>query len=81
MIQQNSEYIFLGEKKFIGEKMKVLFVADLFFKVLPKLSDFVNSDGFIGKNHIKIYQTASSFYSKKNLIFSKINLCIQPKHA
>ena len=37
------------------------------FLLLPKFSDFVNSDDYIGKNHIKIFQTMSSFYSKINL--------------
>ena len=40
------------------DRIKVIFL----FKLLPKVSDFVNSDDLVGENHIKTYQTISSFY-------------------
>ena len=42
--------------------------CNFFLELLPKFSDFVNSE----KNHIKLYQDISSFFSyKKIYIFNK----------
>ena len=38
-----------------------------FFKLLPKYSDFINSDDWIGKTTSKYIKLMSSFYSKKDL--------------
>ena len=38
----------------------------VFSKILLNLSDFIYSDEFIGKNHIKINQTKLNFHSKKD---------------
>ena len=48
----------------------VWFFVAVYIKILPEFRNFINSDDFIGKNHIKIYQTTSSFYSKKDLKLS-----------
>ena len=38
--------------------------------MLPKFSDFVNSDDCIGKKHLKVYQITTSLFKK---IFEVIN--------
>ena len=49
----------------VKNKTIYLFCSSFFLKILRKFSDFVNSDDYIGKKHIKIYQTTIRFYSWK----------------
>ena len=49
------------KNQFFGEKLKILGFFGSFFKLLPKFKDFLNSDHYVGKNHIKVYQTISRF--------------------
>ena len=59
-------------------KIIIFFVAIL-FKLLPKFSDFIKSGDCIEKNHIKTYQTISSFYSKEDLTLIKKRLFLVKK--
>ena len=57
----------------------VRFFFVVFLEILPKFIDFVNSNDCIGKNHVKIYQTTISFYSKKYLKSMKNRLSLVKK--
>ena len=52
---------FLGEK-YIGTYIFYNFVAVFFIKLLPKYSDFVNSDDFTGRSPSEIYQKKSYLF-------------------
>ena len=51
----------------------------LFFLLLPKFSGFINFDNCIGKIYIKIYQTISRLYSKKDLKLIKKKKILEKK--
>ena len=65
---RSKKYIlFIFKNKFSGKKMKLFrFFFRIFFELLPKFSDLLNSDNYIGKitsNSIRIYPV---FFLSKN---------------
>ena len=50
-----------GKKNAFLDEKNSGFFSRLFFKILPELSDFINSDDCIGKILSKSYQPETSF--------------------
>ena len=59
-------YIFIYDNQFLGEQLKSMVISYAFlFEILPKFSDFVNSDDYFGKITLKSIRLQPIFIQKK----------------
>ena len=69
----------IDKNQFLGEKWKIFFVFAVLIILLPKFSDFINSDDCMGKITSKSVRLYPVFNQKKDINLIKIGIISSEK--